>query len=67
MNKKWINKTAVSLGVLTMLGAAGVGTINVAHAADQNISSNAVSDNTSKRSITVWKYEINSSSELGER
>lgn len=67
MNKKWIGKAALSLGVLTMTGAAGAGTINVVYAADQNISSNAVSDNTSKRSITVWKYEINSSSELGER
>lgn len=55
------------LGVLTMLGTASIGSIEVAFAAEQNISSNAVSDNTSERSITVWKYEINSSAELGER
>ncbi|MBO0457221.1 cell wall protein, partial [Enterococcus hulanensis] len=65
--RKWISKAALSLGVLTMLGAAGAGTIDVAFAADQNISGNAASDNTSKRSITLWKYEINSSAELGER
>ncbi|MGG5368449.1 SpaH/EbpB family LPXTG-anchored major pilin [Enterococcus sp. AZ196] len=68
MNRKWISKTAMALGVLTMAGSAGVGTvIHVAYAAEQNISSNAVSDNTSTRSITVWKYEIKSSSELGGR
>lgn len=68
MKRKWISKTAMTLGVLTMLGAAGAGT-TVAFAAPptQNISGNAVSDNTSKRSITIWKYEINSASELGER
>ena len=65
--RKWISRVAISLGVLTMLGAAGAGTIDVAFAADQNISGNAASDNTSKRSITLWKYEINSSAELGER
>ena len=65
--RKWISKVALSLGVLTMLGAAGAGTIDVAFAADQNISGNAASDNTSKRSITLWKYEINSSAELGGR
>lgn len=65
--RKWISRVAISLGVLTMLGAAGAGTLDVAFAADQNISGNAASDNTSKRSITLWKYEINSSAELGER
>ncbi|MGG5370184.1 SpaH/EbpB family LPXTG-anchored major pilin [Enterococcus sp. AZ196] len=69
MNKKWISKAALSLGVLTMLGSAGAGLGTVAFAAPpaQNISGNAASDNTSKRSITIWKYEINSTAELGER
>lgn len=67
MNKKWISKVALSLGVLTMLGAAGAGAIPTAYAVDQNISANAVSDDTSDRTITIWKYEINSSAELGER
>ncbi|MGG5371313.1 SpaH/EbpB family LPXTG-anchored major pilin [Enterococcus sp. AZ196] len=65
--RKWISKTAMTLGVLTMAGSVGAGVINVPYAVAQNISDNAVSDNTSKRSITVWKYEINSSAELGER
>lgn len=65
--RKWISKAAMTLGVLTMLGAAGTGAINVAFAEDQAISVNPVSDNTSARKITVWKYEINSASELGER
>ncbi|MBO0412404.1 isopeptide-forming domain-containing fimbrial protein [Enterococcus hulanensis] len=65
--RKWISRVALSLGVLTMLGAAGAGTIDVAFAADQDISGNPVSDDTSDRKITIWKYEINSSAELGER
>ena len=68
MRRKWISKATLSLGVLTMLGSTGVGsTIAFAAEPEQNISANAVSDNTSKRSITIWKYEINSTSELGER
>lgn len=67
--RKWISKAAMTLGVLTMLGSTGAGLGSVAFAAPpgQNISGNAVSDNTSDRSITIWKYEIHSSSELGER
>ncbi|MGM0337012.1 SpaH/EbpB family LPXTG-anchored major pilin [Enterococcus sp. AZ007] len=65
--RKWISKTAMTLGVLTMAGSVGAGTINVPSAVAQNISDNAVSDNTSDRSITLWKYEISSSAELGER
>ena len=65
--RKWISRVALSLGVLTMLGAAGAGTIDVAFAVDQDISVNPVSDDTSDRKITIWKYEINSSAELGER
>lgn len=67
--RKWISKAALSLGVLTMLGSAGAGLGTVAFAAPpaQNISGNAASDTTSKRSITIWKYEINSTAELGER
>lgn len=67
MNKKWISKAAMTLGVLTMMGAAGTGIVDTAFAEDHNISGNPVSDNTSGRSITIWKYEINSAAELGER
>jgi len=69
MNKKWISKAAMTLGVLTMLGSAGAGMSSIAHATPDTpyISTNAVSDNTSDRTITLWKYEIKSSAELGER
>lgn len=67
MNKKWISKAAMTLGVLTMMGAAGTGIVDTAFAEDHNISGNPVSDDTSSRSITIWKYEINSAAELGDR
>lgn len=62
-----MNKAAVGLSVVTIMGATGVGALTIVNAAEQNISSNAVSDNTSTRSVTIWKYEINSAAELGER
>ena len=67
--RKWISKAAVSLGLLTMLGGVALSAGSAAYAVkpDQNISDNPVSDNTSDRSITIWKYEINSASELGGR
>ncbi|MBO1306124.1 SpaH/EbpB family LPXTG-anchored major pilin [Enterococcus sp. 669A] len=66
---KWISRVAVSLGLLTMLGGVGLGagTSVLAAPPTQNITQNPVSDTTSKRSITIWKYEINSASELGGR
>ncbi|MGM0112753.1 SpaH/EbpB family LPXTG-anchored major pilin [Enterococcus sp. DIV0187] len=68
MNKKWISRTATSLGLLTMVGGVAVNSSMLVYAAPptQNVSGNPVSDNTSKRSITIWKYEIKSSAELGE-
>jgi len=67
--RRWISRVAVSLGLLTMIGGAALSAGSAAYAAPpaQNISNNPVSDNTSDRSITIWKYEINSASELGER
>ncbi|MBO0453787.1 SpaH/EbpB family LPXTG-anchored major pilin [Candidatus Enterococcus murrayae] len=67
--RKWISKVAVSLGLLTMIGGIALSAGSSVYAAPpaQNISGNAVSDNTSDRSITIWKYEINSASELGGR
>lgn len=67
MKKKWISKVAISLGVLTMLGAAGSGSVVYASSDVPYISANSLSDNTSDRTITLWKYEIKSSAELGER
>ncbi|MBO0454668.1 SpaH/EbpB family LPXTG-anchored major pilin [Candidatus Enterococcus murrayae] len=67
--RKWISKAAMTLGVLTMLGAAGSGLGSIAYAtpAVPYVSTNAISDDTSDRTITLWKYEIKSSAELGER
>lgn len=66
--KYLLARVAVTTTLFTSLAVmAPVGDILVAHAEGQNISSNGVSDNTSKRSITIWKYEINSTAELGER
>lgn len=67
--RKWISWAAVSLGLLTMFGGVALSAGSAVYAAPptQNVSGNAVSDDTSKRSITIWKYEINSASELGER
>ncbi|EOH75744.1 SpaH/EbpB family LPXTG-anchored major pilin [Enterococcus malodoratus] len=67
--KKWISKAAMTLGVLTVLGSAGAGLGSVAYATPDipYVSTNALSDNTSDRTITLWKYEIKSSAELGER
>lgn len=59
----------MTLGVLTVLGSAGAGLGSVAYATPDipYVSTNALSDNTSDRTITLWKYEIKSSAELGER
>ncbi|MBX8938626.1 SpaH/EbpB family LPXTG-anchored major pilin [Enterococcus gilvus] len=67
--RKWISRVALTLGVLTMLGGTAIGAGSVALAApgDQDISINPVADKTSDRKVTIWKYEINSASELGER
>lgn len=67
--RKWISKAATSLGLLTMIGGVALSSSTAVYAAPpaQNISGNPVSDDTSKRSITIWKYEINSASELGGR
>ncbi|MGL9727250.1 SpaH/EbpB family LPXTG-anchored major pilin [Enterococcus sp. DIV0756] len=65
--RKWISKIALTLGVLTMLGASGAGAVPMVYAADDKISTNPVSDHTSDRTITLWKYEINSAAELGDR
>lgn len=69
-NKKtWLSKTAMTLGILIMLGASGTGLGSIAHATPDvpYISTSRLSDNSSDRTITLWKYEIKSSAELGER
>lgn len=67
--RKWISKAAMTLGVLTMLGSAGAGLGSIAYATPDvpYVSTNAISDDSSDRTITLWKYEIKSSAELGER
>jgi len=65
--KKWISKTAVSLSLLTMFGGVALSSGNVVVYAAQTISDNPTSDDKTARSITLWKYEIKSAAELGER
>ncbi|MDN6002039.1 MAG: SpaH/EbpB family LPXTG-anchored major pilin [Enterococcus sp.] len=67
--RKWISKVAMTLGVLTMLGSAGAGLGSIAYATPDipYVSTNAISDDSSDRTITLWKYEIKSAAELGER
>lgn len=59
------------IAVATTLFTTAVPTIGIINAttveATQNISTNTVSDSTSDRKITIWKYEIHSASELGGR
>ena len=64
---KWISRVAVSLGLLTMLGGVALSAGSAAVHAAQDISDNPVSNDTSKRTITLWKYEIKSAAELGAR
>lgn len=66
-NKKWKSRLVCSAAILSMMGAAGFATPVFATPEIPYISTNAVSDNTSDRTITLWKYEIKSSGELGER
>ncbi|OTO67779.1 MULTISPECIES: SpaH/EbpB family LPXTG-anchored major pilin [unclassified Enterococcus] len=67
--RKWISKAAVSLGLLTMFGGVAVSTLGAASPvyAAQTISKNPTSDDKTARTITLWKYEIKSAAELGER
>ncbi|MGP5429061.1 SpaH/EbpB family LPXTG-anchored major pilin [Enterococcus malodoratus] len=65
--KKWISKAAVSLSLLTMFGGVAVSAGSSAVYAAQTISTNPTSDDATARSITLWKYEIKSGAELGER
>ena len=65
--RKWISKAAVSLGLLTMFGGVALSAGSVAVQAAQTISDNPTSDNKTPRTITLWKYEIKSAAELGER
>lgn len=66
-------KMIVGAATLLLFGAnipLGIGT--TAHAEQtqtesRNISGNAVSDETTPRVLNVWKYEIQSNSDLGER
>ncbi|MDD9140821.1 SpaH/EbpB family LPXTG-anchored major pilin [Enterococcus avium] len=63
-NKKIITKFVVATTLFTTAGVVApvVGSFSV-YAATMN----PVADNTSKRSITLWKYQVKDLSELGER
>lgn len=63
-------KLAVTAALLTSLGvglySASLGNSALVKA-EQTISDNPIADETSPRSITLWKYEVKDVSELGER
>lgn len=63
-NKKIITKFVVATTLFTTAGVVApvVGSFSVYAA-----TTNPVADNTSKRSITLWKYQVKDLSELGER
>lgn len=65
--RKWISKAAVSLGLLTMFGGVALSAGSAVVNAAQTISDNPTSDDKTPRTITLWKYEIKSAAELGER
>lgn len=70
--RKWISKAAMTLGVLAMIGGPAVGMMSLGNSGDvvhaaQTISKNPTSDDKTPRTITLWKYEIKSAAELGER
>ncbi|MGH1648390.1 SpaH/EbpB family LPXTG-anchored major pilin [Enterococcus gilvus] len=70
MKKKirFTKKLVVTTAAMIMLGGSGLSLgLGASAYAEQTISSNASSDTTTDRTITVWKYEIKSMSDLGER
>ncbi|MGG5314626.1 SpaH/EbpB family LPXTG-anchored major pilin [Enterococcus sp. AZ072] len=69
MNRKirFTKKLVVTTAALVMLGGGLPIGLGASAYAEQTISSNASSDTTTDRTVTVWKYEIKSTSELGGR
>ncbi|WP_137665825.1 SpaH/EbpB family LPXTG-anchored major pilin [Enterococcus hulanensis] len=64
---KKISKVIAGLGVMTFIGmSTGLGTNAYATVDNPYISDNAISDDSSDRTITLWKYEIRSTGELGK-
>lgn len=69
-SKKKIVQLAMTAALLASVGT-GLGGLALGNGvtanAEQNISANPVADETSDRSITIWKYQVKDASELGER
>ncbi|MHC5267695.1 SpaH/EbpB family LPXTG-anchored major pilin [Enterococcus sp. LJL98] len=66
MNKK---KLLANITICTaLLASAPISLLatNVVHA-EQTISSNPIADETTERTLTIWKYQVKDSSELGDR
>lgn len=63
LSKKWV----VAAALLAMLGASAPLGLGASAYAAPTVGTNPVSDTTTDRTITVWKYEIHSTSELGGR
>lgn len=72
--KTILTKVVVATTLFTAVGFAPLGTVLEAYAADDvvadevvKVSADAVADTTSKRSVTLWKYQVKDASELGDR
>lgn len=69
-NKRKIVQLTMTAAVLASVGT-GVGSLALGNAltasAAQNIKANPVADETSERSLTIWKYQVKDASELGGR
>lgn len=69
IKKKTVAKVVVTatLFTATVGGLSTVGNVLMAHAAETTVSADAIPDKTSKRSITIWKYQVRDASDLGDR
>ncbi|MBO1306230.1 SpaH/EbpB family LPXTG-anchored major pilin [Enterococcus sp. 669A] len=69
-NKRKIVRLAMTAALLASVGT-GLGSLALGNGVEadavQNISTNPVADETSERSLTIWKYQVKDASELGGR
>lgn len=69
-SKKKFVQLAMTAALLASVGT-GLGSLALGNGvvvnAEQNIKANPVADETSDRSITIWKYQVKDASELGGR
>lgn len=70
MKKSKVVQLAVTASLMASIGvglySVSLGNVGVVQA-EQNIKNNPIADESSPRSITIWKYEVKDVSEIGER